>query len=79
LEGEGVEWEVPMKMNVFLTDIASIALEAYAEDGLLSIKDTSEWKIPVAYRRRQSADHSDTLITLSGGGVADETLIWNGY
>jgi hypothetical protein len=51
-----------------------IALEAYAEDGLLYIKDTGEWKSPVAYRRWQSADRSDTLVTLSGGGVADETL-----
>jgi hypothetical protein len=50
------------------------ALEAYAEDGLLSIKDTGEWKTPVAYRRWQSADRMDTLITLTGGGVADETL-----
>jgi hypothetical protein len=51
-----------------------IALEAYAEDGLLYIKDTGEWKSPVAYRRWQSADHSDTLITFTGGGVDDETL-----
>jgi hypothetical protein len=51
-----------------------IALEAYAEDGLLYIKDTGEWKSPVAYRRWQSADHADTLLTLSGGGIADETL-----
>jgi hypothetical protein len=58
-------------LNGFTQDIA---LEAYAEDGLLSIKDTGEWKTPVAYRRWQSADRADTLITLTGGGVEDETL-----
>jgi hypothetical protein len=52
----------------------NIALEARAEDGLLYIKDTGEWKSPIAYRRWQSADYKDTLITLTGGGVADETL-----
>jgi hypothetical protein len=51
-----------------------IALEAYAEDGLLYIKDSGEWKSPVVYRRWQSADYKDTLITLTGGSVADETL-----
>jgi hypothetical protein len=51
-----------------------IALEAYAEDGLLYIKDTGEWKSPVAYRRWKSADYKDTLITLIGGSVGDETL-----
>jgi hypothetical protein len=52
-----------------------IALEAYTtEDGLLYIKDTGEWKTPVAYRCWQSADRSDTRITLTGGGVDDETL-----
>jgi hypothetical protein len=51
-----------------------IALEAYAEDGLLYIKDAGEWKSPVAYRRWQSADRVETLITLTGGSVDDETL-----
>jgi len=51
-----------------------VALEARAEDGLLYIKDTGEWKTPIAYRWWQSADYNDTLITLTGGSVADETL-----
>jgi hypothetical protein len=51
-----------------------IALEAYAEDGLLYIKDTGEWKSPVAYRRWQSADRVDTLVTLTGSGIAEKTL-----
>jgi hypothetical protein len=51
-----------------------IALEARAEEGLLYIKDTGEWKSPVAYRCWQSADYKDTLVTFTGGGVADETL-----
>jgi hypothetical protein len=55
-----------------------IALEAYAEDGLLYISDTGEWKSPVAYRLWRSADRADTLITLTGGSVADETLKWIG-
>jgi hypothetical protein len=51
-----------------------IALEARAEEGLLYIKDTGEWKSPIAYRCWQSADYKDTLVTLTGGGAADETL-----
>jgi hypothetical protein len=51
-----------------------IALEAYTEDGLLYIKDTGEWKSPIPYSRWQSADRVDTLITLKGGSVTDETL-----
>ncbi|MDR3311698.1 MAG: hypothetical protein LBS64_00995 [Spirochaetaceae bacterium] len=51
-----------------------IALEARAEDGLLYIKDTGEWKTPIPYRRWQSAGYADTLITLTGGSIADETL-----
>jgi hypothetical protein len=51
-----------------------IGLEAYAEDGLLYIKDAGEWKSPVVYRRWQSADYKDTLITITGGSVDDETL-----
>jgi hypothetical protein len=51
-----------------------IALEAYAEDGLLYIKDTGEWKSPVAYTRWQSAGLVDTMITLKGGALTDETL-----
>jgi hypothetical protein len=51
-----------------------IALEACTEDGLLYIKNTGEWKSPVAYRLWQSADHKDMLITPAGGGVEDKTL-----
>jgi hypothetical protein len=53
----------------------NIALEAYTEDdGLLYIKDTGEWKSPVTYTLWPSADGKDMLITLKGGGIADETL-----
>jgi hypothetical protein len=51
-----------------------IALEARAEEGLLYIKDTGEWKSPIAYRCWQSADYKDTLVTLTGGGAAEEPL-----
>jgi hypothetical protein len=51
-----------------------IAIESYAEDGQLYIKDKGAWQSPIAYTRWQSADRKDVLITLSGGGIDDETL-----
>jgi hypothetical protein len=51
-----------------------IAIEAYAEDGLLYIKDKGVWQNPIAYRRWRSADYKDVLITLLDGGITDETL-----
>jgi hypothetical protein len=52
-----------------------VALEAYTEDSKLFIKDRNEWQNPVSYIRWQSGGSpKDELITLTGGGVADETF-----
>jgi hypothetical protein len=51
-----------------------VAIESYAEDGQLYIKDKGAWQSPIAYIRWQSADRKDALLTISGGGVPDETL-----
>jgi hypothetical protein len=57
-----------------------IAIEAYAEDGQLYIKDKGVWQDPVAYKRWQSKDIPNiAMLTLSGGdiaggSIADETL-----
>jgi hypothetical protein len=57
-----------------------IALEAYTEDadggsGLLYIKDRGILQSPVSYRRWQSAGYpKEEMLTLTGGGLADETF-----
>ncbi|MDR2052205.1 MAG: hypothetical protein LBP80_02230 [Treponema sp.] len=59
-----------------------IALEAYTEEaedgkiGLLYIKDRGILQSPVSYRRWQSSGKPNKIdmLTLTGGGVADETL-----
>ncbi|MDR2143883.1 MAG: hypothetical protein LBP29_05895 [Treponema sp.] len=57
-----------------------IALEAYtdnedSETGLLYIKDRGLWQSPVSYRRWQSGGYPKVkMLTLTGGGAADETL-----
>jgi hypothetical protein len=51
-----------------------IALAAYAEDGLFYIKDKGLWQNAIGYRRWDSADYKDELLTFSGGGVDDETF-----
>jgi predicted small secreted protein len=58
-----------------------IALEAHTEEaedgetGLLSIKDRGLWQSPVSYRRWLSGGTpKDAMLTLTGGGAADETL-----
>jgi hypothetical protein len=74
-----------MIKNVFLTDIASIDhlfrfspidYGGYTTSGnrVPSILRGAWERTEAAYRHWQSVDHSDTLITLTGGGVADETL-----
>jgi hypothetical protein len=58
-----------------------IALEAYTEDveknetGLLYIKDRGILQSSVSYRRWQSGGYPKVkMLTLTGGGVADETF-----
>jgi hypothetical protein len=58
-----------------------IALEAYTEDaedsetGLLYIKDRGILQSPVSYRRWQSGGKpKDEMLTLTSGGVTDETF-----
>jgi hypothetical protein len=52
------------------------ALEAYTEDNSLYIKDKGVWQSPVPYTRWQSGGSYpyDKMLTLTGGGVPDETL-----
>jgi len=62
-------------------------LEAYTEgsttegsikEGKLYIKDQGEWQAPILYRRWDAAQTgpypADKMLTLKGGGVADETF-----
>jgi hypothetical protein len=58
-----------------------IVLEAYTEDdegggtGLLYIKDRGVWQSPVTYRHWQSGGYPKVeMLTLTGGGVTDETF-----
>jgi hypothetical protein len=58
-----------------------IALEAYTEEtdgetGLLYIKDRGVWQSPISYRRWRSADKpvKFEMLTLTGGGLEEETL-----
>jgi hypothetical protein len=50
-----------------------IALEARAEEGLLYIKDRGSWQSGVPFTAWTAAD-STRMLTLTGGGAADETL-----
>jgi hypothetical protein len=51
-------------------------LEAYTEDGKLHINDRGAWQSPIPYTRWHSGGSYpyDEMLTLKGGGVADETL-----
>jgi len=51
-------------------------LEAYTEEGCLYIKDKGVWQSPVAYTRWEAGGSypKDIMLTLQGGGAADETF-----
>jgi hypothetical protein len=62
----------PMKyLHGFTQDVA---LEAYVEDGMLYIKDRGLLQKPIVYRRWDSADRKDKMVTFSGGGSGDESF-----
>ena len=51
-------------------------LEAYTEDNKLYIKDRGVWQSPISYILWKSGDSyiSEKMVTLQGGGNADETF-----